>query len=282
MDDDSDKPPWKDLRKRAFWIAVILTIASIVGLVVLFQFQPSADPDIQRTEKGKLDPGTFGALQTLLTTALGIGAISLIFDLLLREQYGKALRRFLSLKAALVRSGLTDVAQSTAVPWKDIVDPASEITVIARDPSQWLLPHLPHMMRAAQRRSTTITIALPDPGGPRIGEIAGSVGLTDQTLSGNIQVAIDTIENQWNANKPHLHRGSTIKVVEYEDLPLHELLVADETIVCLVSRALNHDVGAYQLAVTFAQARDRYPSSFLLGATEDLDQLNPRWAGDAR
>jgi hypothetical protein len=155
----------------------------------------------------------------------------------LRESYGRTLHRFLNLKTAIVQSGLSGVSQAPGVAWQAIVEPASQITVIARDPSQWLVPNLPHLLRAAEKRGAAIVIGLPDPAGACIAEIAATVGLTNsQILSQNIELAVSTVENQWTTRKTQLHSGSSIRVVSYDDVPLYELLVADEVAVCLLRR----------------------------------------------
>lgn len=254
---------------------------AIVALFVVYHYEPSADPGVRAMEKGKLSPNLFGVLQTCLTTFLSIGAISLLFEMLLRESYGRDLRRFLRLRTALVRSGLQDVGPETEVDWKEVLESAAQITMLVRDPSQWLLAHLGAAIGAAKKRKAEILIGLPDPDGARLQEIASSIGLAAPELRQNIMLAVNAIENQWNAARTHLQAGSTIRVVAYPELPLHELVIGDQQLVCLVAKPIGHDVGVYPLALTFDQDRHEYPTQWLREALDTLEGRNDLWAGGA-
>jgi hypothetical protein len=109
--------------------------------------------------------------------------------------------------------------------------------------------------------------------------IAETIGLTRQDLEQNIRLAVSTVQNQWTAQKAHLHKGSSMRVVSYDELPLHELLIADQIVVVLLSSSIRHSTGMFQVAITFEQAHDRYPTSFLRVPAETLAGRNELWAG---
>jgi hypothetical protein len=261
------------------WTAIVGALVSMGLLLIIFRYQPSPIPAVRATERGKLDPGLFGAFVACLETALAIAAISLIFETLLRESYATALRRYLRLSATLVRSGLQDIRRDPELDWKAIIEPASTITALVRDPSQWLIPSLSHIIVAAQKRTVTVTIGLPDTDSPQLKAIADTIGLSGPALTANVQTALKTIENQWQAQKTHLKPGSTIRVVAYDGIPLTELLTADDVTVCLICQALQHPVGEWQIATVFDQRQDQYPSDVLRRPLADLSALNELWAG---
>lgn len=248
-------------------------------LVFLYRYQPSPIPDVRATEKGKIDPGLFGALETCLETALAIAAISLIFEIFLRETYARTLRRYLRLGAALVRSGLQHVGRNPDTDWKGIIEPATTITALVRDPSQWLIPSLAHIIVAAQKRAVDVTLGFPDPDSAQLPAIAESVGLDAPTLKHNIETAVKSIQNQWQAHRPHMKQDSAMRVVAYGDIPLVEVLAADEATVCLLAQPIKHPLGEWQMSLVFEQRADQYPTTLLRKALDDLSGLNELWAG---
>lgn len=267
-------------RERAFWIAVSLTLLSFTGLVLIYRYQPSADLKVRASESGKLSPDSFGVLQTLLTTMLSIGLISVLFDVLLREKYGEGLRRFLNIKTALVRSGVIDVGSADGFAWGELAD-ATSIKVLSRDPSPWLMPHFGILIKAAERRETTILIALPDPDGARLPEIAASVGLDAQQLKSNINVSVDALRNQWKARQSSIKKGSTVRVVAYGQLPLAEIVATDRAVTCFLSKAVGHQVGISPVYLTFDDVESDFPMTYLCEPLAAIQSNNELWAGDS-
>jgi hypothetical protein len=277
---ETEKRIFRSFRSRTAGIAFFGVVVSVAALFLLYRYEPSPIPSVRAVESGKLDPGLFGALATCIETVLALSAISLIFEVFLRESYAKALRRYLRLGAALVRSGLQDIRRNPDIEWKAIIEPASTIRVLVRDPSVWLIPSLAHIIVAAEKRTVNVTIGFPDPTGEALPAIAQTVGLDASTLKGNIETAVKSIQNQWQAQRPHLKHGSQIRVVAYDGIPLNEVLVADDVTVCLVAQALRHPVGEWQVASVFEQRDGQYPSNVLRQALVDFDELNELWAGD--
>lgn len=279
---ESEHSIWRPWRSKAFKVALAGVVLSSLALIFLYQYQPSPIPEVAAEQKGKLDPGLFGALETCLETLLAIAAISLIFEILLRQDYARTLRRFLRLGESLVRSGLQDLRRNPEIEWRSIIEPASSVTALVRDPSQWLIPSLSHIIAAAEKRTINVTIGLPDPTGASLPVVAETVGLDGPTLKQNIETAVKTMENQWKAQKPHLKKGSAIRVVTYTAIPLNEVLAADDITVCLVAQSINQPIGEWQMGLVLQQREDQYPSNLLRQALEGLDGLNELWAGDTR
>lgn len=272
---------WHRFRARAIGTSIALAVIAGIGLLAIYHWEPSPVPSIQATQHGKLDPHLFAVLQTALTTLLSIALIALVFEVLLREAYAKDLLRFLRLRTALVTSGLQDVASAPDVEWAPILSGASKITALIRDPSVWLDPHLPTILNACQKRATTVLVGLPNPADPVFATIAASIGRTDAVLGQSIDVTVKSAENQWQSRKPHLDHGSTIRLVAFPGLLMYDVIVADDQIVCMFTRALGNTVGDYQLVLTFAQDKDAYPAVWLRQALNDLSKMNEFWAGDA-
>ena len=265
-------------RERAFWIAFVITLLAVIGLFVVFNLQPSPDPAVRAREKN-LSPEWFNTLQTLLTTAISIGLISMVFEVLLREKYGEGLRRFLDIKSSMVRSGLVGLDFGDRFPWTEAAH-ASEIRVLARDPSPWLLPNLGSLLDAAERRKATIFIGLPDPNGTNLRQIAETVGLTDAQLRNNIEVCIDAITNQWTSRRSRLKAGSSVRVVAYDEIPLVEIVANENQVSCFISQAVGHKAGLLPIYTTFDQVESVFPGEFIKDPLDSIASNNELWAGD--
>lgn len=262
-------------------VSGVVVALSVVGLYLVNQHEPSPIPAIRATQTGKLSPGLFGTLQTLLTTTLSIGAISLAFEIFLKESYGRELLRFLNLREALVSSGLQQITDARDIAWGPILEGSATIHARLRDPGPWVLPNLTHLIRAGQTRRVTILIGLPDRDGENFDAIATSTGLSPDQLRNNIAAAVDAVTNQWTNNKATIHGGSQIKIVSFQEIALYDEVTADSTTVFGLSRPVNHQVGDPNPSFMFAQDRSQELSRWFLENVSDLEGRNEMWAGQA-
>ncbi len=269
---------FKRFRWRAIITSGVVTLGAAIAIVVVFHYQPSNDPVTGQPEKGNLSPEWFGVFQTLATSVFSIGAVSLLFEVLLKESYGKDLLRFLRLRVALVKSGLQDIEPSTNLDWKPVLESASSVVALVKDPSPWVHPNLPFLLAAARKRAASILIGLPDPDGPELASVAASLGLSGDELRQNIDIAVGTIENQWISNQHHIHTGARIRVVTYRETPMYEVITADEHTILQLGRSVGHAVGDYPLTFNMEHDSEEYPGAWLRQALSDLSSKNELWA----
>lgn len=240
--------------------------------MLVYHWAPAAAT--AKNEGWHLSPHQFGLLQTFLTTVLSIGAISLLFEFLLRRSWATDLLHFLRLNVVVARSGVQHVGSETTVEWDAPLARAVEIRALVRDPSKWFLMNLPHVLRACQQHSASVLVGVPDPDGPNFPAIAECVGLTAPQLKQNIEVAIGTVENQWGAQKPHLNDGSVIRVVTYPQIPLYDVISIDNATFCVLSRPIRHALGDYGLVFEFMQDSPQYPADWLRESLASLENEN--------
>lgn len=265
-----ERRDWLSYRARAFLWSSVLVGVSILGLVLIYRFGP-APPGARGWH---LTIRQFGLLQTLLTTLLSIGAISLLFEYLLRRSWADDLLRFLRLNVVVAKAGVQYVGEDSSVEWQSTLPKAVEIRGLIRDPNKWLMMNLNHLLTACQRHTTTILVGVPDPDGTRFEEVAGSVGLTVEQLQQNIKVTQDSIVTQWRALKPHLNDGSVLRIVTYSQIPMFEVISVDNSTYCLLSRPVDHQLGDRALALEFFQDSPQYPANWLREALRPLENAN--------
>jgi hypothetical protein len=263
---------WLTFRPRAFRTSGVLVAASTIGLLLIYHYAP---PPAGTTEKGwHLTNHQFGLLQTLLTTVLSLGAISLLFEFLLRKSWAEDLLRFLRLNVVVAKAGIQLVTNDAAVEWNRTLPQAVEIRALVRDPSRWFQTNLALLMKATQRHAAKILIGVPDPQGPNFQRVAESVGLTEDQLRQFIDVARQTVEAQWAALKPHIDSGSTFRIVTFDGIPLFEVISVDNSTFCLLTRPLLHGIGDDQLALEFLHDTPQYPADWLRQVLDPLEDAN--------
>jgi hypothetical protein len=275
---ESDKY-WSEFRRRAVSVSVGITVVSGFLLYLLYRVEPTVDPSTGETSGWPTS--WFSLCEAILTTLVAIGLISLLVEVLLRESFGRDLRKFLRLDEAVVGSGLQQIASEEYVNWQETLESASKISALIRDPTIWLNNNLPWILAACQKRATTVIIGLPDKGDDDLlAAIAGTIGVDAGTLAGRIQSAINSTENQWKGQEQFLDSGSTLTIHPYGQVPLYESVVADDHVICMLPHARRHEQGDRQLTITFDQDRTGYPSRWLREAHDGLTDRNADFAGD--
>jgi hypothetical protein len=263
---------WLNFRPRAFLISALIVAFSGLGLFIIYQYEPL--PANAQPHGRHLSPHLFGLLQTLFTTTLSIGGISLLFEYLLRKSWAEDLLRFLRLNAVVSRSGIQHVGEETTVEWSRVLPNAGEVHALVRDPSRWLQANLTHLLTASQRHAAKILVGFPDPAGPHFGDVASCVGLTADQLAQFIDVAVQSVEAQWAALKPHINDESVFRIVTYREIPLFEVIAVDNSTFCFLSRPVRHAIGDYALALEFFQDSPQYPSDWLRQVLDPLEGAN--------
>jgi hypothetical protein len=273
-----DERPFRDFRRRSVLAAFSVAALSAAALALIYRYQPL--PPGSKEKGWRLGEATFDVLQSTLTVLLGIGLVTLIYEIIVRESYARDLRKFLRLRTALVTSGLEELRTDQGYEWREVLITAGTITALIRDPSIWIVANFPIAIEAAQKRATTITIGLPDAQGPSFADIARSVGLSEDQLAQNIDVARDLMENQWTTHESRISRGSRLRVVAYTAFPLYEVVLADDQVVCLFPRTVGHELGDERLALAFVQERSEFPASWLRRPLDVLQEANELYASD--
>ena len=276
--DQVQRHAWAGLRRRAFWLAVALIVAGIVSLYFAYHYQPSPVPSVHARQHGKLSPELFSVIQAIATTMLGLGLLSLVAEVFLRESYGRDLLRFLHLRTAIVRSGLQHVVVDSEFDWSPVLR-SSKIDALIRDPSSWVMRNLSNLLAACEESPIAVRVFVPDVDGPMFDEVASTVGLPPDDLKRNIETTRQAVENQWHGRLSKLDKGSTFSIVPYTEIPLYETIVTDRHVVLLLVRTVAHGIGDEGVTLSFEQSKQDYPSNWLRESVGKLPPSNPLWAG---
>ena len=272
MERDPGEKNWLSFRLRARIVSTALVAASTSGLLLAYYYGPKNSP--KKPSSWHLSEHQFGLVQTILSTLLSIGVVSLLFEFLLRKDWATDLLHFLNLRVAVAQSGLEHIGNEGTVDWAEVLPGAVRVEALIRDPGKWYATNLQHLLTASQRRPATIVIGLPDPDGPNFGQVAASVGLTDIQLRGSIDLAGQLLEGQWATNEPNISVGSVFRIVMYTEIPMYEVVSVDNTTYCLLSKPVGHVIGDYALVVKFFQDGPQYPTTWLRKCLEPFHDRN--------
>lgn len=259
-------------RDRLVRVALAVSIIALALLYVLARLQPDPDADGWR-----LGQTTYTVLTDACSALLSIGLLSLIFELLLRESYARALRKFLGLKGALVASGLTDI-KTGSVDLSARLAHATTVQAVVRDPHAWVLAHYSDVVAAATSRATTITLLFPDVDSPHFPALAESLDYSQDELRNSLDLAVSAIQQRWGT-VGRIHAGSTI-VVKTVQLPLFEITCVDDYAVCALDSSIEHRQGGPGLVFVFEG--DGPPSNWFKEQIMSATEAGELWAGDDR
>lgn len=298
----SDLSPFDGSRRRGLIISGAVTLVSAVSLWFVasntvgdeFSCAPARSPgeaseagpeggdvaddgasalECARTDDG-WDPALTTALTAILGAVLGVGAVSIVYELALRRQFGSDLRRFLRMNTAMVRSGLSGVSTARQFDISSRFDSIDELVCLGRS-TRWLTASLPGLLRAAERRRISMLIALPNPDDQALMEsVAVGLGADPGDLANSIRVFSALAEAEWATAEPSLQKGTRLRVVYTSEAPLYDAIRATGIDAILVSKPLNSAPGDDLLAITFEDGDPTFPSGWLQAAVEPLAGLN--------
>ena len=255
-----------------------MIVVAVAGLYLAYGHQPSPIPSVQDKQRGKLSPELFSVIQAVATTLLGLGLLSLVAEVFLRESYGRDLLRFLHLRTAIVRSGLQHVVVDSEFDWEPVFR-SSRIDALIRDPSKWVMRNLSDLLAACEASPIAVRVFVPDVDGPMFSDVASTIGLPAEDLQRNIETTRQAVENQWHGRLSKLDKGSTFSILPYGGVPLYETVVTDRHVVLLLARAVGHEIGDENVTLSFEQSKQDYPSNWLRESVGELPPSNPLWAG---
>lgn len=264
----------KLFRAHLLLVATIVVAIALLGLVVVSTQQPTASP---AAGEWQLDQTAYTVLVDAFSALLGVGLLSLIFELFLRESYAEALQDFLRMNSAITRSGLKGIGNA-APDLAEELKAASTIKAIVRDPQSWVLSYFTHVLHAATHRQTTILLVFPDPRSPSFAAVAESLDVTEAELQSGFDLALTAMQQRWGT-VGKIHPGSTIKVY-LTALPLYEVTCIDESAVCVFDASAEHRQGGKRLSLRFETEGD--PVAWLVSQIDVLATGGEYWEADAR
>lgn len=155
-----------------------------------------------------------GPLQTFVSSVasatLSIGALSLVYEVWMREQIHRELIELVGIERSTARSRLKMIASFDEFAWGEVFDRAKTIRVLLSNPDPWLVSHFPAIVEEAARRRTEITILLPDVDG-RANEIAEYHGQSEADFAAMLSRSARGAEETWK-NRRDLVVGSSLEI----------------------------------------------------------------------
>lgn len=256
-------------RERLVWLSVVVTLASIVALLIVANFAP----DPKEVGRWNFSDTYYPVITGFIGSVFSIGALSILLEIAARKSYADDLNGFLQLKAALVKSGLVDIEAEPPHSPSEKIQQASRITAVVRDPQRWVQRNFDSVLDAAKNRSVEIELLMPDPDSPNFDSVALSIGYEPEDLRRNYDLAIDWIQQRWNATEV---RDSSTITISTVSMPLFELMVLDKTAIFSVGRTLGHKKGEAQLSMTFEKGA--YPVDWLGQQLDEASRSGAVWA----
>jgi len=263
------------LFRAHLWLVATIVVAVAIGALLWIASQQPTNP--RPAGDWQLGNTTYSVLVDAFSALLGVGLLSLVFELFLRESYAEALQTFLRLNSAITRSGLKDIddrAPDLSVELKA----ATTVKAIVRDPQAWVLAHYAYVLEAATARQTTIVLVFPDPGSPAFPAVAESLDVTESELKSGFDLALSALRQRWGT-VGRIHPGSTIKVY-LTALPLYEVTCIDESAVCVFDSSAEHRQGDRRLSLRFQTEGD--PVTWFRKQVDELTERGEYWAADDR
>ena len=273
MSDRAGEPSLNPFKNLLAGVALAVTLASAFCLWLVSGRQPDPNPNPKDWNFGLT---TYTTLTQLLSTLLGIGLLALIWEYVLRRDYAKSLHKYLALKTAIVSSGLQHLADTNSeqIDIMDDIAKAGIIRAIAKDPVDWIIRYFSAVTKAAQKREVHIELLFPNPESKHLAAVAASQGMTAEQLSTNIENAVETIKTRWSQVK--LKSDNSSITVATIDLPLYDLLVADDTSVFEIHASTDHRPGMNGLALKFEGGA--HPALWLGSQFDDAKLGAALWA----
>lgn len=246
MDDDQPwvEAPLSPFRNRLAATAILVTAISVVLLVVVSWRSPGEG-------SWRLGDTSYAVLTTLLSTIISIGALSLIWEYVLRASYARSLHHYLALKASLVVTGLSHISDlnDKHIDLANELGRATRVRCMTRNPIDWTLRHLNSVMSAAKTHEIHVDILVPDPEGEFLGAVAQSLGLSEQELAANISTAVQTVKTRWQ--QAHIAASSSTIQIATVSNPLYDATVVNDMAIIELTTASDHTPGRGGLAFKF-------------------------------
>lgn len=237
---------------------------------------PRTDGSLRCVPKDSVLDATWQtAFANVGAAVLAIGLISLLFDLALRKRYGTDLLRYLGIKEAMVRSGMSELSTGRKLDLESRFPGIDRFVYLGRAPGDWLSPNFARLLRAAETRQMDILVALPNPDlHASVGSAAVGLGRNEADLAESIRVFLNQADQDWKASEPTLRAGTTLRVVYVDEPPLYDAIHATGVDALVLSKPLNAVAGDETLALTFEDGDPAFPAGWLEAALQPLNGAN--------
>lgn len=262
-------------RTSVLLAAITTSCLSAFGLILVNVVYPPKIDATSGKQLGGLDPAWFSLFQNVFGTLFSIGVVGILYEWYLRRSYADDLSTYLSLKTAIVTSGLQELAEDRFVDWREFTGRASTIQGQFREPQRWLLRNFEHILDSAKSRPVTATLGVPDPQSSVFAEMARSVGLETTIFEQRIQTTISELESMFDAASPELQSGTSISVVQYAEPIAFEIVLTEDSVAVMLTRSVKATSSDQRLAMVFRQEPNIYPSAWIRPQLDYLSQLKP-------
>lgn len=241
--------PWAQaslspFRNRIIGVALMVSTCAIALLLIISWRQPGSG-------SWRLGETWFAFGNTILTTILGIGVLTLLWEYALRKSYAESLHHYISLKGSLVATGLASVNSRQDAAEDDVpgvLRGAREIRCATRKPLEWTSKYFYSVIFAAGRHEVHLELLVPDVEGDSLLATAKALHLTRDQLKANVQQAEETIQTIWS--QAPIHPGSTISVVTV-DGPVFDMMTIDGDAVLEIATSIGHSAARETIVFWF-------------------------------
>ena len=250
-------------------MALIVSVLAVLLLSLVAWRQPGPG-------SWRLGETLYSFSTSILTTVLGIGVLTLLWEYTLRKSYAESLHHYISLKGSLVATGLASVntrqdAVEDRVP--AALRNAREVRCATRRPLDWASQYFHEIVKAARHHEIHLELLFPDVDGASIQATAHALSLKPADLETNVQRAEEMIRTIWSQGA--ITNGSSISILTV-DGPLFDALCVDGDAVIEVPTAVGHSVAGR--AVVFWFDRHGHVAEWVAGQFDEAQVGAALWA----
>jgi hypothetical protein len=182
-----------------------------------------------------LTPAIYG----IASAAIGVGAVSLIYDLWLRHSVEHELLRLVKIEKSLAKAGIVGAGEARHVDWGWFLDSAYEINVLMADPEGWISRNWAGLIAGGVNKRLELRLYFPDPESPALPTLAAHLGSPEEDFRKRLVRAADLAEDSWKAasREGQLASASSLHIYWVSEFPSYSLIRADDYTVVLIHRS---------------------------------------------
>lgn len=196
-----------------------------------------------------------------LAAVLSIAIVTLLYELFLRESHAVALRRFIQLNSAVMRSGLRTIDEEVDVEWRQLFELSRSITFVLVSPYR-ASQYLNEILRTARGRTVRIRFCFPDlPEGEQEDEgrsprdhLVQAIG-ADQRLGSSITSTVGDLVSTFDRESRLLGPDSVLEVAVYRGPVYMEGVLLDRATVLMPFECDGRPRGSQPVCLVFGEGR---------------------------
>lgn len=245
------------------WKMIGVSLGVILLAVLLLSLGETIDPGWKKS-----------VLQAFASSVLAVGALSVVYETLMRRSLQREFLRALNISSTLQKHQLVSVGRDREVDWTTFFDGSRRVFVLLTNPSSWIDQHWVVLRDLAKRKPLEINLIVPDPDWVGVEYISAYHGETDvDRFSARIHSAISVAESTWKADldSGSLVGGGGLKITLMKHFPAYSVVSGEADAVVMMYSPTARRNGEEALFFRFSSTNPRYPLAWFM---EELERLS--------